>query len=373
VALVVHTCDVHLGAPLGWLGEAANDQRRELRAAFSRIVDLAIERGADCLIVAGDLFDSTRPPDSEVRFALSELTRYASDGGGSAVVVPGSHDHLGAGTVFESYSSEFDRADGVTILGMDGRTTLELAHRGLAVHARALTTNASSERPLAGLAPSQGIPINIAVAHGSFESVPGAAGDHPIGPEELQAGWSYVALGHWHSWKEVATNAVYAGAPEIVAPDQEGAGAVAVVRFADHGAVVERTKTARRRVGRLDVEIGDDDAAQLAGRIRAAVPPDGDTILLLALSGLVDADTGFDDSELVELLSDSYFHVAAPQRLFHVRVDEESLSRLPAEMVVGRFARLMRTRIQSARTTTEREELEDALQLGVSLLQGREL
>ncbi|MBD3367432.1 MAG: hypothetical protein GF405_04555 [Candidatus Eisenbacteria bacterium] len=373
VALLVHTCDVHLGAPLGWLGEAAGEQRRQLRETFASIVDLALDRRADCLIVAGDLFDSTSPPASDVRFAISELTRYASGSGGTAVVLPGSHDHLGTGTVFESYRQEFSRAERLVVLGLEERDSVELTHRGLAVHGRPLTTNASSERPLANLKPSPGIPINVAVAHGSVEIVPGASSDHPMSTAELDAGWSYVALGHWHSWKEVTSSAVYAGSPEIVAPDQEGAGSVALVHFADHDPRVERVPVARRAVRKAEIEIGDGDAAALAGRIRGIVPPSDDTILELTLEGLIDADAGFDESVLLELLSDEYFHVSVPERAFHVRLDEESLSRLPSEMVVGRFARLMRSRIEKADDPEERAELEDALQLGVSLLQGREL
>jgi DNA repair exonuclease SbcCD nuclease subunit len=372
VALIVHTCDVHLGAPLGWMGDAAGEQRRRLRTTFSSVVDLALERRADCLIVAGDLFDSTSPPASEVHFALAELSRFAAGSGGEVVVLPGSHDHLGPGTVYESYRSEFVQAAGVTVLGLDGCTSVELAERGLAVHGNPLVTNASSTRPLAGLAPSPAVPINVAVAHGSFESVPGAAADHPISSADL-AGWSYVALGHWHSWKRVAPNALYAGAPEIVAPDQEGAGSAAVVHFVEHEPEIEQVDTARRTVRHAEIEIDSGDIGQLTARVRGLVPPSEDTILLLTLTGLVDADAGFDDVELAEILSDSYFHVAIPERSFHVRLDEESLSSLPAEMVVGRFARLMRERIESTQDTGRREELEDALQLGVALLQGKEL
>jgi len=72
---LIHTADIHLGAPLGWLGDRAADQRGELRRAMSSIVDVALDRKADCLLVAGDLFDSNTPPASEVRFAIRELTR----------------------------------------------------------------------------------------------------------------------------------------------------------------------------------------------------------------------------------------------------------------------------------------------------------
>ena len=93
--IIIHTSDVHLGAPLGWLGPRAAEQREELRRTLSKIVDLAIDQHADALVVAGDLFHSNNPSAATVRFVLRELARLTSESRASAVLLPGSHDSLG--------------------------------------------------------------------------------------------------------------------------------------------------------------------------------------------------------------------------------------------------------------------------------------
>ncbi|MCD4690907.1 metallophosphoesterase [bacterium] len=114
---IIHTADVHLGAPLGWLGGRAAEQREQLRKTFAGIVDLVIGENADCLLVAGDLFDSNRPPASAVRFVLRELARLTESCDAHAVLLPGSHDHAGEGSVYDCYASEFEEIDRVSIIG----------------------------------------------------------------------------------------------------------------------------------------------------------------------------------------------------------------------------------------------------------------
>ena len=53
--------------------------------------------------------------------------------------------------------------------------------------------------------------------------------------------------------------------------------------------------------------------------------------------------------------------------------DDQDLAQLPEQLVVGRFARHMRERLEEAGTQEERQDIEDALQLGVSLLQGKDV
>jgi hypothetical protein len=54
-------------------------------------------------------------------------------------------------------------------------------------------------------------------------------------------------------------------------------------------------------------------------------------------------------------------------------VSDQDLVQLPERLVVGRFARHMRSRLEEAGSEGERQEIEDALQLGVALLQGKDV
>ena len=375
---LIHTSDIHLGAPLGWLGDRAADQRGELRRVTSSIVDLALDRKADCLLVAGDLFDSNAPPASEVRFAIRELTRFTESSNGAAVVLPGSHDSLGTGSIYSAYRTEFSRAPGLTVLGLDDRTSVDLSESGISIRGTPPRSNRSASHQLAGLEPNPALPFNVAVAHGSVNVVPVAPDDHPIDLLELRAvGWCYFALGHWHSWREIegtAAPAVYPGAPEVVAIDQTGAGHVAVVELSQGAATVRKERVGTRTIEERAVDVtGSAGSRDVEERVVAAVAPDGDVIVRLTLNGLVEVDSGFSPDALLEALAPLYFRVSLAERDYHVRLGEDELRALPERLVVGRFARRMKASLEEAGDEEERREIEDALQLGVALLQGKDV
>ena len=130
---LVHTADIHLGAPLGWLGEKASEQREQLRRALTAIVDLTLKERADCLIIAGDLFDSQSPPASDVRLAFQEFERLAAGSGTQIVILPGSHDFLDPASVYSSYQKEFARAGQLVVLGLGGGQSVELERVGMSI------------------------------------------------------------------------------------------------------------------------------------------------------------------------------------------------------------------------------------------------
>ncbi len=375
---ILHTADIHLGAPLGWLGDRASDQRDQLRLSFRALIDMTREEDADCLLIAGDLFDSNRPPASEVRFVIRELTRLSDASEAHVVILPGSHDHLGDGSVYECYANEFEQIDRVAVLGLGGMTTVQVPRAGLSIHGSPPTSNRSSEHQMRALRPDPESNYNVAVLHGSVDIVPGAPDDHPISREDLCApGWSYVALGHWHSWKQIDGGdapAVYPGAPEIVAPDQSGSGYVARVALSRDGTRVTQVRVAVRQVAESTIDMaGAQDTVEIARRVRAAVAPSADTILRIALTGLVPLDSSFDVRVLLEELKGDYFQVLPPKQSYHVRLTDADMDALPERLVIGRYVRLMRDSIAEAQSDVERDELEGALQLGVALLQGKDV
>lgn len=375
---VIHTSDSHLGAPLAWMGKGAAEQREQLKRTFAAVIDLAIDESASCLIIAGDLFDSNRPPASAVRFAIRELTRLTIDTEASIVLLPGSHDHLSENSVYTSYRDEFSQVAGLTVLGVSGETCARDERLGIAVHGQAPRSNRSSIHQLADLSPDPDIPFNIAVAHGSVTIVPGAEEDHPITQDELSApGWAYFALGHWHSWREIKTDgapAVYPGAPELMAADQGGSGHVAKIELRGSGARVSQVRVGARVVAEARTDVSDAlDTADVVRRVIRDAPADPGAVLRLTLTGLLDVSSAFDEQELMDALADQYFAVCQPTMNYHVRLTDADLNDLPEHLVVGRFVRLMRERFEQAGADQERGEIEAALQLGVALLEGKDV
>jgi DNA repair exonuclease SbcCD nuclease subunit len=375
VPIIIHTSDVNLGAPLGWLGPRAAEQREELRRTLSKIVDLVIDQQADALVVAGDLFHSNNPSAATVRFVLRELSRLTCDSRAHVVLLPGANDSLGVESVYTSYRTEFGKLDRVTVLGLDGVTSAAMDNAALKIHD-------CTPRPLGSPArttqsPDTGFTFNVAVM--PLGTPRGAPGDElPVAGAELpDSGWSYFALGRLGSWHEVADSpapAVYAGSPELVSVDAPEQGHVARVELRASGATVSKVRVGARSVVEARVEVTDaSDAFSIAERVRHEARSNPNAVLRLVLTGLASAEAGIDDWDLIEELAGDYFFVCPPVRDYEVRVSDQDLAQLPEQLVVGRFARHMRERLEAAETQEERQEIEDALQLGVSLLQGKDV
>lgn len=87
---LLHTGDWHLGDRVGSV-----DRTDDLRRAVERVVGHAIERAADVLVVAGDIF-SERCRADHLRDAIAELGRVLQpyfDRGGTVVAITGNHDN----------------------------------------------------------------------------------------------------------------------------------------------------------------------------------------------------------------------------------------------------------------------------------------
>jgi len=376
VPIIIHTSDVHLGTPLGWLGPRAAEQREELRRTLSKIVDLVVEQHADALVVAGDLFHSNNPSAATVRFVLREFARLTSDSKASVVLLPGSHDPLDIESVYTSYRAEFGKLDRVSVLGLDGLGSVAVEKAGLTIHGDP-PQRQGRDRGATDLVPDPDSAFNVAVLHGST----GGGDDEEGGPFSVSdlpgEGWSYYALGHLRSWHEIegaGVPAVYPGSPELVAMDGGGQGHVARVELRANGAIVTKVRVGARSVVEARVEVTDaSDSFSIAERVRQETRSNPNAVLRLVLTGLTSAEAGIDDWDLVEELAGDYFFVCPPVRDYHVKVSDQDLIQLPERLVVGRFARHMRSRLEEAGSEDERREIEDALQLGVALLQGKDV
>lgn len=374
--IIIHTSDAHLGAPLGWLGPRAAEQREELRRTLSKTVDLVIDQHADALVISGDLFHSNNPSAATVRFVLREFSRLTSESKASVVLLPGSHDCLGIESVYTSYRAEFGKLERVSVLGLDGLNSVLVEHAGLVIHGDPLWKPGTDDNPI-GLAPDSSSAFNVAVVHCS-----GGGGEsddpEPVSATELPAGnWSYYALGGLRSWHEIEGTggpAVYPGSPELVAVEGGTQGHVARVELRASGAIVTKVRVGARSVVESRIEVtGASNSFSIAQHVRQQALSNPNAVLRLVLTGLTSAESGIDDGDLIEELSDDYFFVCPPVRDYHVKVSDQDLAQLPERLVVGRFARHMKSRLEEAQSEEGRQEIEDALQLGVALLQGKDV
>ncbi len=373
---ILHTSDVHLGAPFLFLGSKGEEQRRALRDALERTVAIARERSCHAIVIAGDLFDGAFDArESDVAFAA--LCLAAAGPSCRVVILPGGHDCYAPGSVFERERARFEACGTVHIL-TPGRSFVVFPDISLAVHGAPLVSPSPAPGALSSLAPVPECRFNVCLAHGSVASA-GAqfdAREEPLRLEELARGFDYVALGHWHSRRAVSAGkpaAHYSGSPEIVARDQRGAGSIISVELSRAGVRVENLEVGRRRIERVEVDCtGIGTTEDLVKAVAGAAKPDADLIVELALSGYIDLDAATDAEAAAAALAERYFSVRLAGEGPSRAIGREDLLAAPEDTVAGRFARIMLRRIDEA-AASERAILEEALQIGVQLLRGRDL
>ncbi len=203
---ILHTSDVHLDRP---------DDTPSL--SLERLVDVAIEREVDAVVIAGDLFDHNRIGEKVFAATLAQFRRLSVP----VVILPGNHDCLIPEAVLRR--PEFRENDGIHVIdSLDGET-LDMPSLGLSFWGKSLDSYEADMRPLAGLpATLRRDRWNIVVAHGyhangSSLSLRGL----PILDEEIAAlvDWDYVALGHIPVFRCVSSEkpvAYYSGAVSVV-------------------------------------------------------------------------------------------------------------------------------------------------------------
>jgi exonuclease SbcD len=249
---LLHTSDWHLGRSLH--GEPMLDHQR----AFLRwLVDTAVERRVDAVLVAGDVYDRAVPPTDAVAVLDEALAGFAA-AAVDVVLTSGNHDsaiRLGFGRSLAAHAGVHLRTDlsalrdpivlddlaiyGIPYLLPDAVMTDLGAHRS---HASVLS--AAVARVKADAA-ERAVEKIVVLAHafvtGGAETESerdirvGGIGDVPA---SVFAGLTYAALGHLHGAQQVAPNARYAGSPMPFSfSERNHRKSVALVDVADDGAV----------------------------------------------------------------------------------------------------------------------------------------
>lgn len=205
----IHASDIHIGAPFRGLRALSDDWGQRLYdaipRAWERVVDAAIERQVDFVVVAGDIFDSVRASYRDYRRFFQGLWRLDEQGIPSYLCT-GNHDPLSL------WQQDFfalppsatmlaaDRPD-FALYERDGQPLAVIAGRGYpnkvwSPHeniAAGITRAAALEflGPAAAAAP-----FAVGVLHTGLNLDPVKA---PTDPRALRrAGMDYWALGHIH-------------------------------------------------------------------------------------------------------------------------------------------------------------------------------
>jgi DNA repair exonuclease SbcCD nuclease subunit len=362
---ILHTSDLQLDAPFTFLGEKGQHHRQQLLETFNAIVDIAGGEGYDMLLIAGDLFDSNRPLQSTLDHVSSTLARLAIP----VCIIPGNHDCYNEKSIYR----RADFPPNVTIF-TDEITRVEFSDLNCTVYGNAITQKDSKESPLKNIQAKEGQGWQVALAHGNL--VVGATKNppRPITLEEIaDSGMDYIALGDWHGFADYSqgtVRATYSGSPEPMAFNQEQAGYVADVTLEDGRVEVEKRRVGRFHTRREEINVTGRDQAALEALLMEHEDPD--LMLEVDLIGLHEIGTLIDPVDLEKVLSDRVYALRIQDQA-HMQLQDLSIDEFPEEHIIGKFVNIMSQRISAAQNEAEISNLQRALQIGVALLQGKEV
>lgn len=185
---IIHSADMHLDAPMSSRGR----RKSELMADFKSLIDISNNRGADILLISGDLFDSPYPDDSCVKETINILSLCNA----RVFISPGNHDPYTEDSVYAKYTFP----ENVHIFTSPEVQCIS-TECGADVYGYAFTSSAKKRQPLPRVHDLQR--VNLFSIHGDL----GVADSIycPVFVADIEmTGADYVALGHIHKASNIA-------------------------------------------------------------------------------------------------------------------------------------------------------------------------
>jgi len=245
----------------------ARELRRSTRRALANLVNLVLERQADLLVIAGDLYDGSWHDFGTGQFFIEQMVKLR-DEGIPVVIASGNHDAA------SQITRSLTLPPGIHMLATDKPESVTFDDLGAVVHGQGYAARDIRDN-LAASYPDR-VPdlINIGVLHtagtGSSDHMPYA----PCSVADLQAlRYNYMALGHIHQRGPVADGdfpAYFSGNLQGRNPRETGPkGALLVELEAGSRARIDFAPVDVARWGRVDVDAsGMTDYDDLATSIR---------------------------------------------------------------------------------------------------------
>ncbi len=346
--------------------------------SLENAVQFTLSRQLDALFIAGDFIESERL-DAELlkrAFGILEVL-----GETPVFISPGNHD------LYDSlYTEEVFRFYGIHVPGniviFSGSDLTEYESGDVRVYGcanRIPEINPFRIKP--ELEPSK---INIGLIHGSLTNyIPeGKEPWLPFDEEELLgSGFDYVALGHYHSYKEVTDSkgivrAAYPGSLVPVTKKDTGPRGGLLVKIEKESDSIsvkcEFIELARLCLEKIEVAITEDLTTEeirkrIISEMNSYSRPE-DTVFYITLTG-----SGRPDIEAIAgALKEQALHIEFDTENLRYFDIEELLERYSEETTIGMFIRRIAEALANA-SDRERRILMNTLAYGIDALQGREI
>ena len=218
---VLHVADTHLGysAYRKVTEDGINQREIDVYDSFKQFVDYAVKSKTDLVIHAGDLFDSVRPNNRAITFAIKQILRLSKQNI-PFVVIAGNHEHpklKETGHIF----SIFDHIENVYPVYSTKYEIVSFTINGEKIDIHAIPHSSSKDEfnnNFDKLKKDSSSDYNVLITHGCVKGIKEFSmnefNELMIPKRCLRSDFDYVALGHYHKYTEVSKNIFYAGSTE---------------------------------------------------------------------------------------------------------------------------------------------------------------
>jgi DNA repair protein SbcD/Mre11 len=212
---IFHVSDTHLGySAFAKLDpeRGFNQREADFYDAFGRFVEIALKERPDLVLHTGDLFDSVRPSNRAIAFALSEIKKIA-DSGIKFIAISGNHEAprlRETGSVF-SILEKLSDCDFVYDCGLK-----RLEFEGVEILAIPHTSSEQFQDGLREIRQMKKELPRIVMVHAGVIGIyrMNEVNELLLDATDIASEADYVAMGHFHNHVAVTANCHYAGATE---------------------------------------------------------------------------------------------------------------------------------------------------------------
>jgi len=218
---ILHVADTHLGysAYRKTTEEGINQREIDVYNAFKDFIDYALETKPDLIIHAGDLFDSVRPNNRAITFAIKQILRLSKQKI-PFLVIAGNHEHpklKETGHIF----SVFDHIEHVyPIYNAEYETrSFDFNDKKISIQMLPQCENKIEfNNKIKKIKSDTSADYNIFVSHGAVAGIKvfsmNEFNELMIPVKVLSQNFDYIALGHYHTYTKLADNTFYSGSTE---------------------------------------------------------------------------------------------------------------------------------------------------------------
>ncbi|HHT62574.1 MAG: metallophosphoesterase family protein [Bacillota bacterium] len=363
---ILHCADFHFDTPFRELsGTIAERRKEDLRETFGRVVNIAKKERVDIMLLCGDLFDNQKVSPMTIDYLIGKMGEIPKV---RVFISPGNHDPYNE----YSYYHLVKWPENIYIF-KDKIEKVEIPELNTCVYGRGFTRPHQQDSLLKGFSVEDPTKLNIMALHGEVVQSGQNSDYNPITADEIEeSGLDYLALGHRHSFTNIAllgnTFWAYSGCPEGRAFDELGDKGILLGELSKGNCQVGFRSISKRKYFELKINISDCKTYEEIGISileKASGMEKEKNLFKVILQGEIPEALMVNTSVIKEKLENQFYFLKIEDKTT-IKVDPQLLAN--DFTLRGLFVQKMLERISKSGNQTEQRKAELALKYGLRIL-----